>query len=202
MLFLFYLHFNHLEHQHCGQISSEMKMEAAWGTRMRGCFECGSSYWLEAQRSLCPERWNPYRDSNLRLARGRKEPKGHGLERMRDCEADMRANVNYNLPEVRKEREEGPSLERMRDWEADMREWWWRLLPASRSAPSLRGISPLPSWLNKQNFRRSAWVKVWWCYHGFGADTSFPSRILIIPLFNRKNDNVLKSRLSPLYKTW
>ncbi len=35
MLFLSYLQFNHLEHQHCGQISSEMKMEAAWGARVR-----------------------------------------------------------------------------------------------------------------------------------------------------------------------
>jgi hypothetical protein len=34
---------------------------------------------------------------------------------MRDCEADLRTTVDYDLPEVRKEREEGPSLERMRD---------------------------------------------------------------------------------------
>ena len=32
---------------------TERMLEAAWGARARGRLECGSSYWLEAQRSLC-----------------------------------------------------------------------------------------------------------------------------------------------------
>jgi hypothetical protein len=41
---------------HYGPLSTENIMEAAWGARARGYFECGSSYLPEAQRSLCLHR--------------------------------------------------------------------------------------------------------------------------------------------------
>ncbi len=44
---------------------TERMLEAAWGARARGRLECGSSYWLEAQRSLFLHKVRPALSTHL-----------------------------------------------------------------------------------------------------------------------------------------